>query len=54
MTDLTHLQFVAVAYLTAGIVVLYLIVRISWDYRRRLQTLTELEASGVYRRSEKK
>ena len=53
MNDWSHLQYVAAAYLIAGVVVLYLVVRISSDYRRRMRTLTDLEASGVVRRSEK-
>jgi heme exporter protein CcmD len=53
MNDLSHLQYVAGAYLIAGFVVLYLVVRIGNDYRRLVRTLTDLEARGVIRRSER-
>lgn len=53
MNELSHLQYVAGAYLIAALVVLYLVVRISNDYRRQVRTLTDLEARGVVRRSER-
>lgn len=53
MNALTHFQYVAAAYLIAGAVVLYLVVRITHEYRRQMRTLTDLEAKGVVRRSER-
>ena len=53
MNDLTHFQYVVAAYLIAGVVVLYLVARISYDYRRQRRALSDLEASGIVRRSER-
>ena len=46
-----YASFIATSYLLAGLVVVALIVWIFLDYRRQTQTLRDLEASGVTRRS---
>ena len=46
-----YASFIITSYLLVTAVVLILIVWIAIDYRRQKQTLHELEASGVVRRS---
>ncbi len=46
-----YASFIVTSYLLAGLVVAALIVWIALDYRRQTQTLRDLEASGVTRRS---
>lgn len=46
-----YASFIVTSYLLAGLVVAALIVWIALDYRRQRQTLRDLEASGVTRRS---
>jgi heme exporter protein D len=50
---MTHLQYVTSAYLIAALVVIFLIVRIAFDYRGQKRKLADLEARGVRRRSER-
>jgi heme exporter protein D len=49
-----YASFIVTSYLLAGLVVAALIVWIALDYRRQQQTLRDLEASGVTRRSAQK
>ena len=46
-----YASFIVTSYLLVTVVVLLLIVWIAIDYRRQKQTLHELEAGGVARRS---
>jgi heme exporter protein D len=46
-----YASFIVTSYLLATVVVLMLIVWIAIDYRRQKQRLSELDASGVIRRS---
>jgi heme exporter protein D len=46
-----YASFILTSYLLAGLVVAAMIVWIALDYRRQQQTLRDLEASGVTRRS---
>ncbi len=46
-----YASFIVTSYLLVTAVVLLLIVWIAIDYRRQKQTLHELEAGGVIRRS---
>ncbi len=46
-----YASFIVTSYLLVAAVVLLLIVWIAIDYRRQKQTLHELEAGGVARRS---
>ena len=46
-----YASFIVTSYLLVAVVVLLLIVWIAIDYRRQKQTLHELEAGGVARRS---
>jgi heme exporter protein D len=46
-----YAPFILTSYGIVAAVVLFLIVWIAMDYRRQLQRLRELEASGVSRRS---
>jgi heme exporter protein D len=46
-----YASFIVTSYLLVTAVVLLLIVWIAIDYRRQKQTLHELEAGGVARRS---
>jgi heme exporter protein D len=46
-----YASFIVTSYLLVTAVVLLLIVWITIDYRRQKQTLHELEAGGVARRS---
>jgi len=46
-----YAPFILTSYGIVAAVVLFLIVWITMDYRRQLQRLRELEASGVSRRS---
>jgi heme exporter protein D len=46
-----YASFIVTSYLLVSAVVLMLIVWIAIDYRRQKQTLRELEAGGVARRS---
>jgi heme exporter protein D len=46
-----YASFIVTSYLLAALVVVALIVWIALDYRRQRQTLRDLEASGVTRRS---
>jgi heme exporter protein D len=46
-----YASFIVTSYLLVTVVVLLLIVWIAIDYRRQKQTLQELEAGGVARRS---
>ncbi len=46
-----YASFIVTSYLLVAAVVLLLIVWIAIDYRRQKQTLHELEAGGIARRS---
>ena len=46
-----YASFIVTSYALVAAVVLILILWIALDYRRQLQRLRELEASGVSRRS---
>jgi heme exporter protein D len=46
-----YASFIVVSYLTVTVVVLILIAWIAIDYRRQKQSLLELDAAGVARRS---
>jgi heme exporter protein D len=46
-----YASFIVTSYLLVAAVVVLLIVWIAIDYRRQKQTLHELEAGGVIRRS---
>jgi heme exporter protein D len=46
-----YASFIVTSYLLATVVVLMLIAWIAIDYRRQKQRLSELDASGVIRRS---
>jgi heme exporter protein D len=46
-----YATFIVTSYLLVSTVVLMLIVWIAIDYRRQKQTLRELEAGGIARRS---
>ena len=46
-----YASFIVTSYLMVAAVVLLLIIWIAIDYRRQKQTLRELEAGGVARRS---
>jgi heme exporter protein D len=46
-----YASFIVTAYLLVATVVLILIVWIAIDYRRQTMRLSELDASGVIRRS---
>jgi heme exporter protein D len=46
-----YAPFILTSYGIVAAVVLFLIVWIAMDYRRQMQRLRELEASGVSRRS---
>jgi heme exporter protein D len=46
-----YASFIVTSYLLATVVVLILIAWIAIDYRRQKQRLSELDASGVIRRS---
>jgi heme exporter protein D len=46
-----YASFIVTSYLLVAAVVVLLIVWIAIDYRRQRQTLHELEAGGVIRRS---
>jgi heme exporter protein D len=46
-----YAPYIVTSYLLVTAVVLVLIVWIALDYRRQIQSLRELEASGVTRRS---
>jgi heme exporter protein D len=46
-----YAPFIVISYLLVTAVVLILIAGIAIDYRRQMQRLRELEASGVSRRS---
>jgi len=46
-----HASFIVTSYTLVAAVVLLLIVWLALDYRRQQESLRELEASGVTRRS---
>jgi heme exporter protein D len=46
-----YASFIVTSYVLVAAVVLMLILWIAIDYRRQMQTLHELEAGGVVRRS---
>ena len=46
-----YASFIVTSYLMVAAVVLLLIIWIAIDYRRQKQTLHELEAGGIARRS---
>ena len=46
-----HASFIVTSYATVAAVVVLLIAWIAIDYRRQKERLSELEASGVTRRS---
>jgi heme exporter protein D len=46
-----YAPFIVTSYMLATVVVLILIAWIAIDYRRQKQRLSELDASGVIRRS---
>ena len=48
-----YASFIVMSYALVGLVVLALIVWVALDFRRQKQTLHNLEASGVTRRSGK-
>ncbi len=49
-----YASFIVMSYALVAVVVAALIVWIALDYRRQQQTLRDLEASGVTRRSAQK
>ena len=51
MAAAAHIEFVAVSYLAALIVIAALIAWVLIDYRAQRRTLADLEARGVTRRS---
>jgi len=46
-----YASFIVTSYLLVGFVVAALIVWVALDFRRQKQTLRDLEASGITRRS---
>jgi len=47
-----HIDFVAAAYAAAAIIIGFLIVWVTLDYRAQRRTLADLEMRGITRRSQ--